>query len=164
MKRILIPAAFMASCVSSMSPKPAVPPPLAECAKGWLYVMRDTNCDAARLDARPEANQSDCYQRNFFAFLEGAVEYEMIVAHSPSLGTMSTVGDVVKRQYTMTDASITYVPPGGERGTSTASCTVDGNLKISYLTLGKASAGWTAALQQQVGKDSTAWTAAPVRP
>jgi hypothetical protein len=135
---------------------------LSTCASGWVYAIDDQPCEGARLAGKPEASQPDCLERNLFGFLPDGTEYEMIVAYSPSLGTMSTVGDIATRRYSLAASSITFSPPGGERGSGPASCTSEGNLKISYASFTKASPSWAAALNAQVQSGRASWTAVAV--
>ena len=97
-------ALFGTTLVSCQSETPSVPVSVDSCVANWW--VQSASSPWTMCQAIPECAQSDCVQLGFEGFKPGNIEYNGIVMYSREASSMSSVGDAVKRTYSVVDGKI----------------------------------------------------------
>jgi hypothetical protein len=131
------------------------------CPTGWWTQQTSGACSICTASgSNPECGRADCVQIAVEGFRDARDEFSGIVTYSKEAGTISSVGDIVKRTYVQDSGTIHI---DGTNRSSLAVC--DGSrLRWDYASQVRASSELAGALDRGTANGSPRFRAARLTP
>jgi len=131
--------------------------PLPVCIQGWFLDPTDNPCGLCGAAQTPECSQTDCVQKSFAGFLQGAVHYDGIITYSAKGRTMSTVSTAKKDTYAVVNATTIDIA-----GKPVAAVCSFNEVTLGGFSKSRASVGLAAAFDGATASGAVSWTGVAV--